>query len=118
MVVSLLLLVMTPVAAANAGTASPPVSIQQAFEIAAIDWASCEGPRTQEMARRLGRAGPGGKPDLDSLGNCAAQETRLAAAIHALPAGAARDKANADVEGMRKAFEAQMKDIYDRNNHE
>lgn len=110
----------SPQAATQAQPSTPADGVQQpsAFEMAMVDWESCERPRMREMGRRLGMAGPGGNADLDGLGDCGVAEGRLTAAIEALPTAAERLAARAKVDEARAGFQVEMQQIYDGNNHE
>jgi hypothetical protein len=92
--------------------------LPEPFDVALMMWASCERPRIQEMARRLGRAGPGGDADLASLGNCEGLYAQLQEAIQALPSDKVRDEREALVRSELKYNQDLFQAVYDQNNYE
>lgn len=108
----------TPCFGARVPAASSANVASQAFQSAEAQWESCERPLREEAARRMALAGPGGRADLDSLGDCSQLARALDATIEGLPSASEKQAARAIVRRVQEQIESSAAAIFDGNNHE
>lgn len=97
---------------------SPQSFAETLFQTALMEWVTCEGPRSQELMRRIARAGPLRTPDLSSLGSCDAQYARVEDSIRAIEPSAQKVEAEALLRRHFDHIQAAARAVYDQNNYE
>ena len=88
------------------------------FQNSFIAWESCERINGEERARRMGRAGPGGSPDLSGIDDCRTEATALQTIVESLPADGPREQAIAAIRQANEQIAATAAEVYQRNNYE